>query len=143
MQNTEGTGFLKIQASTADGAFPIPGAVVTVTDSEGKSIATLRTDASGITETIGLPAPALFLSQSPESSYPEKPPFSTYTVVIRKDGYYGIDDYSVPIFDSITSIQKANLIPLTEFSPLPPNPLPQRFETPGYPSLQNNGGIPQ
>ena len=143
MQNTEGTGYLKIQAFTADGAFPVPDAIVTVTDSEGRSIATLRTDASGLTEPIGLAAPPLYLSQTPEGDPFSEPPYSTYTVVIRKEGYYEIDDYFVPIFDTVTAIQKANLIPLTEFSPLPPNPLPQRIETPGYPNLQNGGGREQ
>ena len=46
----------------------------------------------------------------------------------------------VPVFAGITSIQRANMIPLSEFSPLPPNPRPQRVETPGYEKLRNGGG---
>ncbi|MBQ2730089.1 MAG: hypothetical protein IJF69_04885 [Clostridia bacterium] len=141
MQNNQGVGFLKIQALSAGGAFPVMDAVVIISDSEGKSIASLRTDSSGLTETISLSAPPRSLSQSP----PNIPlqPYSTFTVQVSKDGYYPVEDYSVPVFDGITSIQRANMIPLSEFSPLPPNPRPQQIETPGYPNLQNNGGSSQ
>jgi len=139
MQKNISNGFLKIQAQTADGAFPIEGAVVTVTDGEGRLIASLRTDISGLTETLALEAPESSLSQSPQS---ETVPYSTYTVVVTRDGYYPIEEYSVPVFDSITSIQRVNMIPFSEFAPMPPSPRPQRVETPGYPSLEGRGERP-
>ena len=137
MQQNIETGYLKVQTVEADGAFPVEGAVVIITDSEGRSISSLRTDRSGLTETISLFAPPASLSQSPEST---ELPYSTYTVQISKDGFYPIEDYYVPVFAGITSIQRANMIPLSEFSPLPPNPRPQRVETPGYEKLRNGGG---
>ena len=136
MQNNQGTGYLKVQTVSARGAFPVVGAVVIVTDSEGRSIASLRTDRSGLTETLPLSAPPRSLSQSPDNG--GVVPYSTYTVQISKDGFYPVEDYSVPIFDGITALQRTNMIPFSEFSPLPPNPRPQNTETPGYPNLENN-----
>ncbi len=138
MQQSANTGYLKVQTVTADGAFPVEGAVIIVTDSEGSTIASLRTDRSGLTETLSLFAPSRTLSQTPENG--GEIPYSTYTVQISRDGFYPVEDYSVPVFDGITSIQRANMIPLSEFSPLPPNPRPQYVETPGYDKLQNGGG---
>jgi len=138
MQNNQGTGYLKVRTTYADGAFPVEGAVVLILSEDGTDIASLRTDRSGITETISLSAPPSSLSQTPENG--GTVPYSVYTVQISKDGFYPVNDYSVPVFDGITAIQSANMIPLSEFSPLPPNPRPQRIETPGYPQLESNGG---
>jgi len=138
MENNQGTGYLKVQTVSAEGAFPVVGAAVIVTDSDGGSVASLRTDRSGLTETLALPAPSRLLSQSPENG--GIIPYSTYTVQISRDGFYPVDDYSVPIFDGITAIQRANMIQLSEFAPIHPNPRPQNVETPGYEDLQNNGG---
>lgn len=139
MATEENTGYLKVQAFSAGGAFPVEGAVVTVQDSEGNSVASLRTDRSGLTTLLSLPAPSATLSQTPENG--GTIPYSTYTVRARKDGFYPVEDYFVPIFDGITSIQKVNLIPTTEFSPLGPEARPQIVDTPGYPALMNGGGL--
>ena len=130
MNENSGTGYLKIQAVTADGAFPIEGAVVIVSDAtDGESIASMRTDSSGLTDTLPLPAPMRELSQSPGSVIP----YSTYTIQVYKEGYSSVNDYSVPVFDGIVAIQRANLIPLSLYSP--PRPDATEVETPGYPNL--------
>ena len=67
----EGTGYLQIRVTSAGGAFPIKDAVVTVLSdplvngAPSSVIRTLRTDTSGLTETVPLPAPSRTLSQSP------------------------------------------------------------------------------
>lgn len=137
MDNNSGTGYLKIRASSANGAFPVPGVTVIVTDENKSTVASLRTDTSGITETISLPAPPSSLSQTPSDS--ETPPFAVYSVEISKDGFYPVEDLSVPVFDKITSIQVVNLIPLSEFAPFSSNPRPQLIETPGYQNLRGMG----
>ena len=136
MQQNQETGYLKVQTVEAGGAFPVEGATVIITDSTGGTVASLRTDRSGLTQTIPLFAPPASLSQSPESP---SLPYSTYTIQISRDGFYPIEDYKVPVFAGITSIQRANMIPLSEFSPLPPNPRPQLIETPGYDELTKGG----
>ncbi len=127
-----GTGYLKVRAASAGDAFPTEGVTVIVYDGEGALLASLRTDSSGLTETISLPAPPISLSQSPN---PPSLPYATYTVTATKEGYAPVEDYSIPVFDSVTSIQRVNMIPLA--APYPPTPLPpdQRIETPGYPNL--------
>ncbi|MBQ3527426.1 MAG: hypothetical protein IJA52_02605 [Clostridia bacterium] len=131
MGENSGQGSLKVQAIAADGAFPVEGATVFISDGvTGEFIASLRTDSSGFTEKISLPAPSRELSQSPDNVLP----YSTYTVQVIKEGYNGVSDLTVPIFDGITAIQKANLIPLSIF----PQSLPGELivETPGYPDLR-------
>ena len=134
MENKDGTGYLKIRAASANGAFPVSGALVFITDENGRTAASLRTDISGLTETVALSAPSATLSQSPSDS--KALPFAVYSVQISKDGFYPVEDLTVPVFDSITAIQSVNLIPLSEFSPYPPNPRPQIIEAPEYPDLR-------
>ncbi len=134
MENNEGTGYLKIRASSASGAFPVQGAIVLITDENKNTVASLRTDISGLTDTLALTAPPSSLSQAPSNS--QLLPYALYSVEISKDGFYPVEDLTVPIFDSITALQNVNLIPLSEFAPLPPNPRPQLIETPEYPNLR-------
>ena len=136
MPDQPGTGFLRVQTFFAEGAFPVEGALVTVFDEDGGIVASLRTDPSGLTEAYPLNAPAAALSQSPDAA-PSSLPFSLYTVTVSKDGFYPTEDYQIPVFDSVTAIQQVNLIPLTEFPDLGPDPLPQRVQTPLYPNLTN------
>lgn len=139
MENNEGTGYLKIRASSANGAFPVPGVIVVITDKDKNTVASLRTDVSGLTETVALPAPPASLSQSPSDS--EILPFAVYSVEISRNGFYPVEDLTVPVFDKITSIQGVNLIPLSEFAPSSNNPRPQIIETPEYPDLRGMGSI--
>lgn len=139
MENQQGTGYLKVQTVSAGGAFPVEGAVVIVTDQEGKTAYSLRTDRSGLTDAVSLPAPSVALSQAPPVNG-DPAPYSVYTVQVFRDGFYDIEEYSLPIFDGITALWQANLIPKTEFSPLPPNPQPQIGDVPPYTDLQFNGG---
>lgn len=134
MQNTDfsGTGYLKVRVYSASGAFPVEGAAVLVYDSDGDLTSSLRTDSSGLTETIPLPAPPASLSQTPDTA---ALPYTVYTVTASKDGFGLVEDFSVPVFDSITSIQGVNMIPLST-----PAPRVQRVETPGYPFLEGGGG---
>lgn len=141
MQNNSGSGYLKVQTVSADGALPVELAVVTIYDSEGSLIASLRTDSSGLTETLALSAPPKALSQIPENN--GTLPYSTYTITVSKDGFARVDDYSVPVFDGITAIQRVNMIPLPFLAPFPPEPRPQRIETPGYSDLESGKEISQ
>ncbi len=114
--NEPGTGFLVVKVFTGNGAIPLSGATVTVRNNEpnseesGNVITTLFTDRSGNTEKIALPAPSRLLSQSPGNLLP----FSTYNIEVFLDRYQSATFQSVPIFDSILSIQPVELIPRTE-----------------------------
>ncbi len=115
-----GEGRLLFQVSTAGGAIPLPDAKVTVrrlrsltTGEGGEVIAVLYTDGDGKTEAIRLPAPAKSLSLVPlRDGAPA--PYSLYDADVRMEGFYDLLYSRIPVFDGITSIQHATLIPLPE-----------------------------
>lgn len=117
-----GTGYLIVQVSTATGAIPLPGALVTVRDYDpesedeiGNVITSVRTDRSGRTPKLALPAPSRTLSQAPGSSVL---PYALYSIDVQTDRYFENYFASVPIFDGIVAVQPAILqaLPDTQFS---------------------------
>ena len=117
-----GTGYLIVQVSTAGGAIPLPGALVTVRDYDpenqsevGNVIASMRTDRSGRTQRLALPAPSRTLSQAPGSAIL---PYALYSIDVKTDRYFENYFASVPIFDGIVAVQPAVLqaLPDSKFS---------------------------
>ena len=108
-----GRGFLIVSVRTGSGAIPLEGALVTLRGDEaieGNAIASFITDQSGNTPRITLPAPPRINSESPEGGKP----YASYSADISLDGYYSNLYTNIPIFDTITSVQTAYLIPLPE-----------------------------
>ncbi len=115
--NNEGFGYMIVRVTTARGAIPLDGAIVTVSDyygdgekKQGDVIGTYITDPSGLTERFMLPAPPRALSMSPGNGKS----YLTYNIKVDKDGYFGQNYINAPIFEGITSIQNADMIPLPE-----------------------------
>ena len=109
-----GTGYLQVEVTTGDGAVPVPKAAVIVTQEiNGQSyLVTMKlTDRSGATDVIPLPAPSASFSEAPD---PTERPFSEYNVTVYKKGFYTVPEITVPIFDTVKSIQPVSLIPLAE-----------------------------
>lgn len=119
MNEEKTVGYLKIRVSTGSGAIPIEGAVVIVRgyDTEEEVFRSLTTDRSGLTERISLPAPPSFLSLSPS---PERTPYEPYSIDVYCEGYYPQYYTNVPIFDGITAIQEAHVIPIADLTPRDP-----------------------
>lgn len=110
----KGTGYLQIEVTTGDGTTPVPKAAVIVTQEiNGQSyLVTMKlTDRSGATDVIPLPAPSANFSEAPD---PTERPFSEYNVTVYKKGFYTVPEVTVPIFDTVKSIQPVSLIPLAE-----------------------------
>lgn len=110
----KGTGYLQIEVTTGDGTVPVPKAAVIVTQElRGQSyLVTMKlTDRSGATDVIPLPAPAAEFSEAPN---PSERPFSEYNVTVYKKGFYTVPEVTVPVFDTVKSIQPVALIPLAE-----------------------------
>ncbi|MBQ8837048.1 MAG: hypothetical protein IJ002_06040 [Clostridia bacterium] len=108
------SGNLVVSVSTASGAIPVEGAIVTVRggDMENSGVITVMyTDRSGNTERITLPAPPASLSEAPGNISP----YARYNLEIDKEGFNTRTFINVPIFSGTTSIQPVNLIPRTEF----------------------------
>ncbi len=123
-ETTGGLGYMIVRVTTARGAIPLEGAVVTVSDYNGKDdseaagsasergnvIAAYITNKSGLTERFALPAPPRALSMSPGNGKS----YLTYNVKVDKKGYYQQNYINAPIFEGITSIQNADMIPLPD-----------------------------
>ena len=108
----DGEGYLVVRVSTANGAVPLEGALVQIRGGEESNsdfYRSLYSGASGVTEKIGLPAPLRALSQQPSNSGVKT--YSLYSIDVSLDGYGDIFFVNVPIFDTITSVQGANMIP--------------------------------
>ena len=67
----------------------------------------------GKTEAVILPAPARAYSLEPARDGAPVP-YALYNADVRMDGFYKQSYIRIPVFDGITSIQRASLIPLPE-----------------------------
>ena len=108
-------GYLIVKVSTASGAIPVDSVNVIIQgiEEENKNVLlSLVTDRSGLTPKISLPTPSKELSSAPS---PSAKPYSTYNIDVYKDGYYPQHYTTVPIFEGITAVQNAMLIPIAEF----------------------------
>lgn len=110
-------GYMIVRVTTARGAIPLEGATVTVSDyydesepNRGNAIASFTTNSSGLTERFELPALPRELSMSPGNGKS----FLTYNIRVAKDGYYQQNYINAPVFEGITSIQSADMIPLAD-----------------------------
>ena len=109
-----GTGYLVIRATTASEALPLENALVTVYGNQpdfSSVIARLQTGNDGLTPKIALLAPPRALSEVPGNGSRS---YATYNISVHKDGFSPLELLRVPVFDGITSVQPADLIPLSE-----------------------------
>ncbi len=120
---SQGMGYMIVRVTTARGAIPLEGAIVTVNNyfetgddvnenagERGNAIGTYITNSSGLTEKFALSAPPRALSMSPGNGKS----YLTYNVKVDKEGYYQQNYINAPVFDGITSIQNADMIPLPD-----------------------------
>ena len=110
-------GYLVVHVTTARGAIPLEGAAVhsrTNEDADTTPRADIlyatTTNRDGNTERIPLPAPPRENSMLPS----DVPPFSTYHLEVRREGYGMQSFIALPIFSGITAVQPVDLIPLPE-----------------------------
>ncbi|MCL2342515.1 MAG: peptidoglycan-binding protein, partial [Firmicutes bacterium] len=109
-----GIGYLIVKVSTADTAVPIEGATVVVKDASGRVWGAQRTDASGSTERVPLPAPDRIHSFNPNysGSY-----YATYDVEVSAPRFDTNVYDGVQVFDTVESVQQANMQPSLPFGP--------------------------
>ena len=113
----ENVGYLVVHVTTARGAIPLEGATVSIRSNEDTDttpradiLYATTTNRDGNTERIPLAAPPREASMKPS----EVPPFSTYHLEVRREGYGMQSFVALPIFSGITSVQPVDLIPLPE-----------------------------
>ena len=105
------TGFLMIQARTANDALPLPGVSVKILDAQNQLLYDLITDANGQTETVSLPTVEKNLSLQPDY---EGSPYTAYRAIAQADGFQTLYVSGINIFDGITAVQPAPLTPMGE-----------------------------
>lgn len=115
-----GQGKLVFQITTAGGAIPLEGAEIILrkfrseTDPNGgEVVAVLYSGGDGKTEVLTLPAPARSFSLEP-SKDGGPVPYALYDAEVNLDNFFTQYYIRIPVFDGITSIQRASLIPLPE-----------------------------
>ena len=113
----ESEGYLVVHVTTARGAIPLEGAAVNIRSNEDADttpradiLYATTTNRDGNTERIPLAAPPREASRRPS----EVPPFSTYHLEVRREGYGMQSFIALPIFSGITAVQPVDLIPLPE-----------------------------
>ena len=127
----ESEGFLVVHVTTARGAIPLEGGAVSIRaneDTENTPRADILyatvTNRDGNTERITLSAPPRENSMSPG----QVPPYSTYHLEVRREGYGMQSFVALPIFSGITAIQPVDMIPLAEDGTSDPlRPADERF----------------
>ena len=108
-------GYLIVKVSTASGAIPIENASVIVQGKDENNqdiLLSLLTDRDGLTPRITLYAPPKELSEAPS---PSSKPYSVYNIDVFKEGFYPQHYNGVPIFQNVTAVQNARIIPISEF----------------------------
>lgn len=120
MPESTSNGFLIVKVSTANGAIPIENAVVIIQGKDENNqdiLLSILTDRDGLTPRVMLPAPKRELSESPS---PPSKPYSVYNLDVFKEGYYPQHYNGVPIFQNVTAVQNARIVPISEFDALTP-----------------------
>ena len=110
-QNEGCAGSLRVTVRSANGAFPVAGATVVITeggDEGGAVLYTLTTGEDGSTPTVVLSAPPRENSLQP--GHPA--PCARYNIEVRRHGYGTVTNLGVPIFEGVVSTQPVLLIPI-------------------------------
>lgn len=101
------TGILIVRTRAGRGAVPVVGAVVEIFAPDTDSpIASVRTDLSGSTDEIPLPAP-----DRTDMSNTLAPPFTQYRVDIDHPDYRPVTVRDVAVFSDITTVLPVTMVP--------------------------------
>ena len=112
-------GRLIVQVLSAFTNAPISGAQIKLSQPpSADELATLLTDASGMTSPLSLPAPARAISLTPSG----QKPYAEYNLTITAPGYRALEIDGVEIYDGELSLQPAALRPADDAA-YPENPI--------------------
>ena len=99
----QGAGRLSVFVTHSGGLYPVVNADVTVSDQVGNIFAKQKTNISGKTPEIELPAPSKMYSETPGPNIKDVAAF--YNVRIDAEGFVSAILEGIPIFDGILSNQ--------------------------------------
>lgn len=110
----DGTGGLQVNATTLNRLYPVKNALVTVFTGEVQNMTVIETDVtdeSGKSGVFNLKTPPRADSQQAENG--GVPPYASYNVSVRSDGYVEQIAMNVPVFSGVVSVQGVDLLPIT------------------------------
>ena len=104
------TGRLTFNVTSTIGLIPINDATITIRSSgvQDSVIEELRTDSSGQSETVELPAPPFDYSQEPGSNQP----YANYDIIVTAPGYEPTIVNGTEVLPDATAIQPIELTPI-------------------------------
>ncbi len=106
-----GEGSLVVFVTHSRGLYPVENATVRVAKKSGEPIVTERTDSSGKTPPLTLPAPSKIYSETPGENAADVS--EGYDVRIDADGFVSVIIQGVPIFDGVKTLQPIDLVSLS------------------------------
>ena len=106
-----GEGSLVIIVTHSKGLYPVENALVRVTKNDGEPIISERTDSSGKTPPLSLPAPSKIYSEAPGESSSDV--LEGYNVRIDADGFVSVIIEGVPVFDGVKTLQPMDLVSIS------------------------------
>lgn len=116
--NPHGTLITQVYTSLAQ--LPVAGATIAITQPSKNSrhhlVALRVTDKNGKISPVVLPTPPMRQSLSPDAT--DAQPFAQYDLWVQATGYEVALIQDVQVFPSTETIQKVELIPLPEYTPL-------------------------
>lgn len=116
----ESYGSLIAQIYTSQAQIPVAGATVAVTqptqDGQHKLIALRVTDKNGKIAPIQIATPPISQSLSPSTA--DVHPYAQYDLWVQATGYEVTRIENTQVFPQVETIQKVELIPLPEYTPL-------------------------
>ncbi len=106
--STQSTGRLRVRVMGA-GMTPIENATVIISDTSvgEQQLAELRTNSSGLTDTVDLPAPSLDFSQQPS----DQQPYANYRISMSAAGFDPVVVQNAEIMPDVTALQENTLTP--------------------------------
>lgn len=105
------TGYIQVHAYSSYAELPLRDVAISVTTSDGTSLAMRLTDRSGRIVPIEVPTPDLAESQSPGS--PDAP-FTSVNLNARLRGYEQIQVENLQVFADTVTLQNLEMVPLSE-----------------------------
>jgi len=106
-----GTGYLLVQTRTGSDALPVGNAHITVIDSGGRPVFETFSDANGNTDRLSLPTADKRLTLDPEY---KNQPYSTWDVIVKREGFLTVHIHDVQIFDTETAILPVAMKPMAD-----------------------------
>lgn len=105
------TGYIQVNAYTANARIPLQDVAISVTASDGTAIAMRTTDRSGKIQPIEITVPDVEASLNPNTGII---PFARVNLYARLEGYGQIENEDLQVFANTVTNQNLEMIPLSE-----------------------------